>query len=80
MHLLGHNFTDPGTKFDKRLNTDGTPKEWSMLISKVDNAAYYHDLCYSKHDVIKTRNHICDKTMLNELNGIMKSTFKGENS
>ena len=27
LHLSGHNFTGPGTKLDKRLNADGTPKE-----------------------------------------------------
>ena len=27
MHLPGHNFTGPGTKLNKRLNPDGTPKE-----------------------------------------------------
>ena len=27
MHLPGHNFTGPGTKPHKRLNSDGTPKE-----------------------------------------------------
>ena len=26
MHLLGHNFTGPGTKLNKRLNADLTPK------------------------------------------------------
>ena len=29
MHLLGHNFTGPGTKLNKRLNPDLTPKKWS---------------------------------------------------
>ena len=46
-HLPGHNFAGPGTKLYKRLNSDGTPKEWSMPINRVDNAAYHHDLCYS---------------------------------
>ena len=32
MHLPGHNFTGPGTKLYKRLNPDGTPKEWSIPI------------------------------------------------
>ena len=27
LHLPGHNFTGPGTKLDKKLNADGTPKE-----------------------------------------------------
>ena len=53
MHLPGHNFTGPGTKLNKRLNPDGTPKELSMHINRVDNATYHHDLCYSKHDDTK---------------------------
>ena len=44
MHLPGHNFTGPGTKLYKRLNLDGTLKEWSIPINRVDNAAYHHDL------------------------------------
>ena len=46
MHLPGHNFAGPGTKLYKRLNPDGTPKEWSIPINRVDNAAYHHDICY----------------------------------
>ena len=76
MHLPGHNFTGPGTKLYKRLNPDGTPKERSMPINRVDNAAYHHDLCYSKHDNTKTRNEVCDKTMLGELSGILNSTLR----
>ena len=76
MHLPGHNFTGPGTKLYKRLNSDGTQKEWSIPINKVDNAAYPHDLCYSKHNDTKTRNQVCDKTILNELNEIVNPTLK----
>ena len=47
MHLPRHNFTGPGTKLYKRLNSDGMPKEWSIPINRVDNAVYHHDLCYS---------------------------------
>ena len=68
MHLPGHNFTGPERKLYKRLNPDGMPKEWSIPINRVDNAAYHHDLCYSKHDDTKTGNVVCDKTMLGELN------------
>ena len=69
MHLPGHNFTGPETNLYKRLNSDGTPKEWSIPINRVDNATYHHDLCYLKHDYTKTRNEVCDKT--SELNEIM---------
>ena len=76
MHLPGHNFTGPGTKLYKILNSDGTPKEWSIPISRVDSAAYHHDLCYSKHDDTKTRNEVCDKTILGELNGTVNPTLR----
>ena len=79
MHLPGHNFTGPGTKLYKRLNLDGTPKEWNIPINRVDNAAYHPDLCYSKHDDTKARNEVCDKTMLGELNGIVHPTLKEKN-
>ena len=51
-------------------------KEWSIPINRVDNAAYNHDLCYSKHDDTKTRNEVSDKTMLGELNGIVNPTLR----
>ena len=76
MHLPGHNFTGPETKLYKRLNPDGTPDEWSIPINRVDNAAYHHDLCYSKHDDIKARKEVCDKTILGELNGIVNLTLR----
>ena len=75
-HLPGHNFTGLGTKLYERLNPDGAPKEWSIPINRVKNAANHHDLCYSKHDDTKTRNEVCDKTMIVELNGIMNPTIK----
>ena len=39
-------------------------------------ATYHHDLFYSKHDDTKTRNQVCDKTMLNELNRIVNQTVR----
>ena len=47
-----------------------------MTINRVDNAAYHYDLCYSKHDDTKTRNEVCDKTMLSELSEILKPTLR----
>ena len=63
MHLTGPNCIGSETYLYKRLNSDGTPKVWSMPINRVNNAAYHHYLCYSKHDDIKIRNEICDKIM-----------------
>ena len=58
------------------MNSDGTPKEWGIPINRVDNAANHHDLWYSKHDNIKTRNEVCDKKMLGELSGIVNPTLR----
>jgi len=68
MHLPGHNFTGPGTKLNKRLNADLTPKAWSKLVNRVD-------ICYVKNKDTKTRNEVCDKEMLEELDGIYNSTL-----
>jgi len=76
LHLPGHNFTGPGTRLDKRLNPDLTPKEWSKPINKVDTAAYHHDLCYAKHRDRKERNEICDTQMLRELDDINNPTLR----
>ena len=73
IHLSGHNSTGTGRKLYKRLNPDGTTKE---PINRVDNAAYHHALCYSKHDDTKTRNEVCDKTMLGEFNEIVYPTLR----
>ena len=76
MHLPGHNFTGPGTKLNKRLNPDLTPKKWSKPINRVDKATYHHDLCYLKNNDTATRNTVCDKNMLKELEGIYKPTIR----
>ena len=68
MHLPGHNFTGPGTKLSKRLNPDLTPKKWSKPINRVDEAAMNHDICYLKNKDTETRNKVCDKNMLKQLN------------
>ena len=76
MHLPGYNFTGPGTKLKKRLNTDLTPKKWSKPVNRVDKAAYHHDLCYLENDDTATRNAVCDKNMLKELEGIYNPTLR----
>lgn len=74
MHYPGHNFLGPGTKLNKRLNDDLTPRDWSLPIDRDDGAAYRHDLCYAKHKHTKTRNEVCDKQMLKDLNDIVHPT------
>ena len=76
MHLFGHNFTGPGTKLNKRLNSDLTPKEWSKPINRIDKSAYHHDICYLKNTDTKTRNDVCDKNMLDEMKSIQNPTIR----
>ena len=76
VHLPGHSFTGPGTKLNVRLNDDGTPKSWSKPINRVDDAAYRHDVCYARNTDTKTRNKVCDKAMLSDLEGIVNPTLR----
>jgi len=76
MHLPRHHFTGSGTKFNKRLNPDLTPKEWSTPINRVDKASYRHDICYVKNKDTKTRNEKCDTEMLEEVDGIFNPTLR----
>ena len=66
MHLFGHSFTGPGTKLQCRLNPDGTPKEFSQPVDRVDLAAYHHDLEYAKHSDTTNRN-VADRAIVQEL-------------
>ncbi|WAR05652.1 YMD3-like protein [Mya arenaria] len=76
MHLPGHNFTGPGTNFNKRLNKDMTPKPWSVPISRDDNATYNHDVCHAKNKDTGTRNRVCDKNMIEEMDGIYNPSLR----
>jgi len=76
MHLPGHSFPGPGTKLNKRLNPDMTPKMWSKPINRVGKSACHHDICYVKNKATKTRNEKCDREMLNELDGIFNPTLR----
>jgi hypothetical protein len=75
MHLPGHSFTGPGTRLDLRLNPDGTPKDWSKPVDRVDSAAYHHDLAYNRYSDVAERN-VADKTMIHELNNIPNPTIR----
>jgi hypothetical protein len=45
-----------------------TPQPWSKPINRVDEAAMNHDICYLQNEDRKTRNEVCDKKMLEDLN------------
>jgi hypothetical protein len=63
MHLPGMNFAGPGTRLDLRLNPNGTPKESSKPVDRVDEAAYRHDMAYTAFPDTKTRN-VADRVMV----------------
>ena len=69
-HLPGHNFTGPGTKLNRRLKEDLTPNPWSIPINCVEILPIVKILCYAQNKDAKTRNEVCDKTMLAELKDI----------
>lgn len=75
MHIPGMNFAGPGTRLDLRLNPDGTPKQSSMPIDRVDEAAYRHDMAYVAFPDTKTRN-VADRVMVSELNEIPNPTLR----
>ena len=74
LHLPCHNFTGPGTKLVRRLNPDGTLRDWSKPINRVDEAAY-HDPNAKNQDT-QTRNEVCDRDMLRELGQITNRTLR----
>ena len=75
MHIPGMNFAGPGTRLDLRLNPDGTPKESSKPVDRVDDAAYRHDMAYVAFPDTKTRN-VADRVMVSELNEIPNPTLR----
>ena len=75
LHLFSHNFTGPGTRLDMRLNPDGSYKDWSKPVDRVDNAAYHHDLAYSKYSDTAHRNE-ADRAMIQELKNIENPTLR----
>jgi hypothetical protein len=75
MHIPGMNWAGPGTRLDLRLNNDGTPKQWSMPVDRVDLAAYHRDMSYAAHSDTANRN-VANRVMLNELDSISDSTAR----
>ena len=75
MHLPGHSFTGPNTRLDLRLNPDGSWKEWSKPVDRIDYAAYKHDLAYAEHQDTENRNK-ADRAMVEELNRIENPTLR----
>jgi len=66
-----YNFAGPGTRLDRRLNADKTPKEWSKPVNRVDEAAYNHDLAYEKY-ADEANRAIADSAMIDALEKVRK--------
>ena len=56
--------------------TDLTLKKWSKTVNRVDKAEYHHDICYLKKDNTATRNAVCDRNILKELEGIYNPSLR----
>jgi len=74
LHLPSHNYTGPFTRTDLRLNEDLTPKDWSLPINRIDEAALKHDIAYM--DKSLEARHKADDIMIEELNNIDNPTFR----
>jgi hypothetical protein len=72
MHIPGMIWAGPGTRLDLRPNDDGTPKQWSVPVDRVDLAAYHHVMSYAAHSDTANRN-VADWVILNELDSIIDS-------
>ena len=75
MHFPGANFMGPNTRLDQRLNEDGSYKDWSKPVDRVDDAAYKHDLAYAEHNDVENRNK-ADRAMLEEVSRIENPTLR----
>lgn len=69
MHWPGHNFTGPGTKLERRLDSKDKPLAHSKPINRVDETAMYHDLCYRDNTTRAGRTQ-CDWDMVKRLKKI----------
>ncbi|UYV72090.1 hypothetical protein LAZ67_9001785 [Cordylochernes scorpioides] len=71
IHLPGHNFTGPETQSltgKTRLNPDLSYKSWNWMKQPT--------IMILKNKDTKTRNEICDKQMLKDLDNIQNPSFK----
>ena len=46
------------------------------MTNRVDKAAYHHNVCYLKNNDTATRNAVCDKNLLKELEDIYNPTLR----
>src|SRR5438093_12012668 len=75
-HLPGHSFTGPSTRLDLRLDENDKPKEWSLPVNRIDQAAYVHDLAYRTAGDNLEAKHIADRIMIDQINAITDPTTR----
>ena len=75
MHWPGHNFTGPGTKLERRLDSKDKPLAHSKPINRVDETSMHHDLCYRDNTTRAGRTK-CDWEMVKRLKNINKPSIR----
>lgn len=75
MHWPGHNFTGPGTKLERRLDSNDKPLPNSKPVNRVDESSMHHDLCYRDNRTRAGRTK-CDWDMVNRLKNINKPSIR----
>ena len=73
-----YSFEGPGTKLNKRLDSNKNPLPHSKPVNKLDEIAMNHDICYEKYPKTKERNNICDKKMLDDIKSNKKTSSINE--
>ena len=73
-----YHFLGPGTKLNKRLDSNKNPLPHSKPVNKLDEIAMNHDICYEKYPKTKERNKICDKKMLDDIKSNKKTSSINE--
>ena len=73
-----YSFVGPGTKLNKRLDSNKNPLPHSKPVNKLDEIAMNHDICYEKYPDTKERNKICDKKMLDDIKSNRKTSSINE--
>ena len=73
-----YQFLGPGTKLNKRLDSNKNPLPHSKPVNKLDEIAMNHDICYEKYPKTKERNKICDKKMLDDIKSNKKTSSINE--
>jgi len=70
IHLPGHNFTDPFTELDKRLDENDNPLPGFKPYNQIDRIAMHHEINYRKADEGIGTRHAADKILLDELKAL----------